>query len=145
MRRFVALGPLIPPSGTSSALPRTPGTSTIRMRCPASGRLIVRQSRLTRSLAGLSGACVAPRTALRPRLQKGSRIANRTIQGAPLYRSRIPPKRLLILPPERRFHGTNRQKIPLRCNRNLPRPIARQRFGGAHMEARCRVRLRRKA
>jgi len=90
MRLFVAPGPLIPPSGTSSALRRTPGTSTIRMRCPASGRLIVRQSRLTRSLAGLSGGCVAPRTVLRPRSQKGSRIANRTIQGASLYRSSHP-------------------------------------------------------
>ena len=141
-------------------LRRTPGTSTIRMRCPVSGRLIVRQSRLTRSLAGLSGACVAPRTALRPRSQKRSRIANRTIQGAPLYRRADEvPDGGISGPGATKRHMLSSCGMPLRKNAVMSVAASKSIGGkldrstsasggfsaGAHMEAHCRVRLRRKS
>ena len=143
MRRFVAPGPPILPYGILSVLRRTPGISTIRMRCPASGHSIVQKNSLARSLTGLSGACAAPLTALRPHSQSKRRQANRLIQAMNRYWDRAPQKRSPIKVLPSRVRWTNGLQLLLQCNRKALgalRAIQPQ-LGVVHTEAHGLARL----
>ncbi len=118
---------------------RMHGTSTTRTPCPVSGHSIVQKNSLVRSLTGLSGACAAPLTALRPQSQSKRTQANRLIQTMNRYWNRAPQRRSPIKVLRRKFRWASRQQLLLRCNRKLLRAMGaiKPRPGVAPMEAPC--------
>ena len=137
MRRFVAPGLRTLPSGTSSGWRRTPGTSTIRTRCPALGRLTVQKRSLVSSWTGSSEVCGGLPKVRRIRSPKRMKVG-RLLQRAIPRRNRTPEKRSLM-PAQTRMQSRDRLKLSLHRNRKRikERIVTRLLLGAAPTAARC--------
>ncbi len=139
MRRFVAPGLPTPPSATSSGWLRTPGTSTIRTRCPASVRSTVRKRSLVNSSTGSLEVCGGLPKVSRIRSPNPRMKVHGLIQGAMPRRNPAPQKRSLTS-----ARPTRPQSTELPQSLAAPQPeAAKERtatrlfFGAAPMAERC--------